>query len=248
MENYICNCGFTFSEEFSFCPKCGTKIPDVKVYPDLSPSPEPVKIGKFKKVGSSSLPFIAKQGASSSIIDSDNYNEDKTNSNKLLSTQSYSDNEFEELFEDEPDEEELLDNEEYEDEEDNETFEEDYDEKDFSDENDEMDEDTDEDLVLSEIDSNAKNHFNLNNTFSKHKSKDSKLNNNLKANHSSTIKHNINELNSYNPNHDGFYDDRLPAILDENIKYSHLEVILKISLSLIGIFSFIAYCIFYVKF
>lgn len=51
----------------------------------------------------------------------------------------------------------------------------------------------------------------------------------------------------YNPNHDGYYDDRLPAILDEVTKTSHMDVILKISLSAVCIAALITYCIFYVQ-
>ncbi len=51
----------------------------------------------------------------------------------------------------------------------------------------------------------------------------------------------------YDPNHDGYYDDRLPAILDEVTKTSHLDVILKISLSAVCIAGLITYCIFYVQ-
>lgn len=51
----------------------------------------------------------------------------------------------------------------------------------------------------------------------------------------------------YDPNHDGYYDDRLPAILDEVTKTSHLDVILKISLSAVCIAALITYCIFYVQ-
>ena len=52
---------------------------------------------------------------------------------------------------------------------------------------------------------------------------------------------------AYDPNHDGYYDDRLPAILDEVTKTSHLDVILKISLSAVCIAALITYCIFYVQ-
>ena len=48
-------------------------------------------------------------------------------------------------------------------------------------------------------------------------------------------------------NHDGYYDDRLPAILDEVTKTSHMDVILKISLSAVCIAALITYCIFYVQ-
>ncbi|WP_026658238.1 hypothetical protein [Butyrivibrio sp. AC2005] len=51
----------------------------------------------------------------------------------------------------------------------------------------------------------------------------------------------------YDPNHDGYYDDRLPAILDEVTKTSHMDVILKISLSAVCIAGLITYCIFYVQ-
>lgn len=51
----------------------------------------------------------------------------------------------------------------------------------------------------------------------------------------------------YDPNHDGYYDDRLPAILDEVTKTSHMDVILKISLSAVCIAALITYCIFYVQ-
>lgn len=51
----------------------------------------------------------------------------------------------------------------------------------------------------------------------------------------------------YDPNHDGYYDDRLPAILDEVTKTSHMDVILKISLSAVCIATLITYCIFYVQ-
>ena len=52
---------------------------------------------------------------------------------------------------------------------------------------------------------------------------------------------------AYDPNHDGYYDDRLPAILDEVTKTSHMDVILKISLSAVCIAALITYCIFYVQ-
>ncbi|MCR4903334.1 MAG: hypothetical protein K6A23_10800 [Butyrivibrio sp.] len=55
------------------------------------------------------------------------------------------------------------------------------------------------------------------------------------------------ENTEYDPNHDGYYDDRLPAILDEVTKTSHLDVLLKISLSAICIAALITYCIFYVQ-
>lgn len=53
---------------------------------------------------------------------------------------------------------------------------------------------------------------------------------------------------SYDPNHDGYYDDRLPAVLDEATKISHMDVILKIVLAVVGIAALIVYCIFYVNF
>ncbi len=51
----------------------------------------------------------------------------------------------------------------------------------------------------------------------------------------------------YDPNHDGYYGDRLPAILDEVTKTSHMDVILKICLSAVCIAALITYCIFYVQ-
>ena len=51
----------------------------------------------------------------------------------------------------------------------------------------------------------------------------------------------------YDPNFDGYYDDRLPAILDEVTKTSHLDVILKTVLAVICLAAVITYCIFYLN-
>lgn len=56
-----------------------------------------------------------------------------------------------------------------------------------------------------------------------------------------------NKRKSYDPNHDGYYDDRLPAILDEVTKTSHLDVILKVALAVVCLAGLITYCIFYVQ-
>lgn len=53
--------------------------------------------------------------------------------------------------------------------------------------------------------------------------------------------------NPYNPNHDGYYNDRLPELLDEITKASHTDTILRIILILVGIIALIVYCIFYVN-
>lgn len=52
---------------------------------------------------------------------------------------------------------------------------------------------------------------------------------------------------SYDPNYDGYYDDRLPAILNENTKISHMDFILKASLAFACVIGVIVYCIFYVQ-
>ena len=64
---------------------------------------------------------------------------------------------------------------------------------------------------------------------------------------SSTTRSSLGKKKSYDPNHDGYYDDRLPAILDEVTKTSHIDVILKIALSIVVIAALITYCIFYVN-
>ncbi len=51
----------------------------------------------------------------------------------------------------------------------------------------------------------------------------------------------------YEPNGDGYYDDRLPQIIDEITKTSHLDVYLKITLAVIILVATIVYCIYYVQ-
>ena len=52
---------------------------------------------------------------------------------------------------------------------------------------------------------------------------------------------------TYDPNHDGYYDDRLPAILDEVAKTSHMDIVVKSILAVLCVAALIAYCIFYVN-
>lgn len=53
--------------------------------------------------------------------------------------------------------------------------------------------------------------------------------------------------NPYNPNNDGYYNDRLPELLDEITKTSHTDTILRIVLVIIAMVAVIVYSIFYVK-
>lgn len=51
----------------------------------------------------------------------------------------------------------------------------------------------------------------------------------------------------YDPNHDGYYDDRLPLLANEIVKTSYKEAVIKGLIAFVGLIAVILYCIYFVK-
>lgn len=74
--------------------------------------------------------------------------------------------------------------------------------------------------------------------------------NNVPLSHSSAAQKELQaktKVESYDVNFDGYYDDRLPAILDEVTKASYVDIVVKGILAVACIIILIIYCIYYVN-
>lgn len=248
-----CSCGAMYEDTFKFCPECATpnprmqaKKPKIQDESSEETPKAPSTRKKFTKVGESSLT----SSTSEEIIkpkkkyipepepeyeDEDEY-EDST-----------------EEYEEEPDyDDEYEDDSDYddEDEEDSEYEDEDYEEESgYEEDDDEQDDDDEYEEPVVKVPTYKSKSKALGAPTSKSikqtSSAPSKKPSSKKV--SSTKSSLSKKQRKYDPNYDGYYDDRLPAILDEVTKTSHLDVILKIALAVICIAALIVYCIFYVQ-
>lgn len=222
-----CSCGAMYEDTFKFCPECATPNPRMQSKkPRIQPvssedAEEKVSVRKkFTKVGESDL-------GNAPVSES-------PKQKKKLIPEPEPEYEEEEDYEDEDNE--------YSDE-----YEEDY--EDEEDEEPEDDEDyEDEDDYVVEAPAYRSTAKTLGAPSVKSIKNSSSPSKKLETKKISSTKSSLNKKkNSYDPNFDGYYDDRLPAILDEVTKTSHLDVILKISFAIICIVALIVYCIFYVQ-
>lgn len=239
-----CTCGAMYDDSYKFCPECATPNPRVanrkrltEVSSEESTEKKPSVRKKFTKIGesdftnSSSISNIPVNGNSKAFNGSNEINEELDEVDK-----DYEDDLIEEIEdEDEYEDDSLID--EYEDYEDEEDDEELVDEADYEDE---------EEIIPSYSKSSTLKAPFTKSTKEAISSIDKKPNS---KKISSTTRSSLakSTKSSYDPNFDGYYDDRLPAILDEVTKTSHMDVILKISLAIVCIAALITYCIFYVQ-
>lgn len=246
-----CSCGNNYDDSFKFCPECATPNPNIQVkkpkLKEVSDDSEqtPVRKSKFVKVGESNMrsssstwqevtPKNTKPARPQKAIEPEYEDEDEDEDEEIEETKyAQSSTEYED-YEDEDDEES---SEEYED-----------DEDDVNDANeDDDDEYEEEDDYTPTFRSSTKalgapavKSIKQSQPKNSPKPKAKSINANTKSSLNKKQK-------NYDPNNDGYYDDRLPAILDEVTKTSHLDVILKISLAVVCIAALIVYCIFYVQ-
>ncbi len=237
-----CVCGAMYDDSFKFCPECATPNPRAKkkVKSQESSSEkenikQPQTRGKFTKIGESASPTSSVPSPAKAI-------------RKPIVAPVAPDEDYEDEIEEETDEEEIdsYDDSDYEDafdREDEDEPEADYeDEVSYDDdgyEYEEQEDDTSYSLKarpLSSVSSRTVRHASSS-ALKKPKTKQ------ISETKSSLGKN----KKTYDPNYDGYYDDRLPAILDEVTKTTHVDVILKISLAIICIAALITYCIFYVQ-
>lgn len=243
-----CSCGAMYEDTFKFCPECATPNPRMQSKkPRIQPvssedAEEKVSVRKkFTKVGESDLgnaPVSESPKQKKKLIPEPEpeYEEEEDYEDE---DNEYSD-EYEEDYEDEDDSEEYEEGEDeyYEENSEDEEDEEPEDDEDYEDEDDYV-------VEAPAYRSTAKTLGAPSAKSLKNSSSPSKM---LETKKISSTKSSLNKKkNSYDPNFDGYYDDRLPAILDEVTKTSHLDVILKISFAIICIVALIVYCIFYVQ-
>ena len=232
MSNIKCQCGNIYDGAFKFCPECAT------ANPSFGASSAPKQIGKFTKVGDNSSSNTIHTASGAKIVTNslpkaepvEEYYEDEAEEDSALLSEEETD--IEEYFEDE--------------------YPEDEDDEEFYESN--MSESYDE-YTSSEVESNIAA-FDSKPASIKTKVLKApaiKPINQIKSEGTSSAsairtKSSLNKVEStYNPNHDGYYDDRLPALLDEVTRTSHLDVYLKIALSISCIAALITYCIFYLQ-
>lgn len=235
MANIICSCGNRYEDTFKFCPECAAPNPKMQnrkpklqeVSIEDTPAEQPSVRKKFKKLGESSL-----SDASTPTI-------------PVQKTKPVPEPEYEEDDEDIEDEYEY--EEDIEDEDEDDSSEEDYEDEDYEDyedEDEDEDEDDEEPIPVSRVKKSTLAAPTVKTTKQAASSQKAKP----QAKKISSTKSSLGKKNkAYDPNYDGYYDDRLPAILDEVTKTSHADVILKISLAIVCIAALITYCIFYVQ-
>lgn len=242
-----CACGVMYDDTFKFCPECATPNPRAKkktksqeTSSEKNETQQPQTRGRFTKIGESAVPSsptpspakaIKKPIVTPAELDEDYEDEIEEADEEGIS--SYDDSDYEDAFDNE-DEEEYGDEDESEEDYEDEGYEEDdgY-------EYEEDEDDTSYSLKarpLSAVPARTVRHAS------------SSVSKNPKTKQISATKSSLGKnKKTYDPNFDGYYDDRLPAILDEVTKTTHIDVILKISLAIICIAALITYCIFYVQ-
>ena len=243
-----CACGVMYDDTFKFCPECATPNPRAKkktksqeTSSEKNETQQPQTRGRFTKIGESSVPSSPIPSPAKAIR--------KPIVTPAEPEEDYEDEIEEDIAEEEPD---LYDDTDYEDAfdsedeveyEDEDESEEDY-EDEASDEDDEYEYEEHEDDTsyslkarpLSAVPARTVRHAS------------SSVSKKPKTKPISSTKSSLGKnKKTYDPNFDGYYDDRLPAILDEVTKTTHIDVILKISLAIICIAALITYCIFYVQ-
>ena len=247
MAKIKCSCGTVYDSNFKFCPECAKQNPYYQAQPQQTVPPKKSTLHNTQsqtQMQNQTQPNPVPKQKKSTVIYSNsqfwNNNTQQTSNNNMQQApnnmQQQVDNDFAD-YEDEPtNEPEYI---------------EDVNENDFADYEDEYEDvDTDEEVIEyieDESNDEAPNNISTSRIIS---SRNQKAPNALKA---PTIKGNVRSSASttstpqYDPNHDGYYDDRLPAILDEVTKTSHMDVIAKIVLAVVCLTALITYCIFYVK-
>lgn len=242
-----CACGVMYDDTFKFCPECATPNPRAKKKtqskePSLekSESTQPSTRGRFTKIGesgTSSSPAptpakISRKPIAAPVEPEEDY-EDDIEEKIAEEADSYDDSDYEDAFDNE-DEPEYEDEEEAEDDYEDEA----YDEDDGY-EYEEQEDDTSYRLKAKPLSAVPARTIRQTSSSVSKKPKTKQI---------SSTKSSLNKnKKAYDPNFDGYYDDRLPAILDEVTKTTHVDVILKISLAIICIAALITYCIFYVQ-
>ena len=267
MTQIKCKCGNIYDSSYKFCPECAVpnpmmnkkkhKLTEVSADTEEKPAKK-----KFTKVGEGSLRSSANESPekkSYSIV---------RQGKPTVALKQVSVEEPEDIYEDYEDDEEAVsaymedepdayydyedDSEECEDDEEDE-----YEDADFEDISEEDDypvediEDSEEEKYQERFlpKQNENRHVLTAPTTKRlNKTVKSNITEMPKSKKISSTKSSLSKKKSdYDPNHDGYYDDRLPAILDEVTKTSHLDVFLKIGLSTVCIAALITYCIFYVQ-
>ena len=263
-------CGTMYDDTFKFCPECSTPNPRIAAKPKQHSKPKnvqaeyenddmpvqkaPVK-KKFTKIGESNLNKQARQTTEDPFSQPQAQPRPKRKQKPVPMPEP--DYDYEDEYEDE------AESSEYEDDFEGSDYEDDYEGSDYEDE-DEYSEDEyededdyeDEDVEDPEITERKISSFK-----SKSKTLTAPPAKRIKQTPkppkkkvapkkiATTTRSSLGKKKkkAYDPNHDGYYDDRLPAILDEVTKTSHIDVILKIALAIVVISALITYCIFYVN-
>ena len=240
-----CSCGNKYDDSFKFCPECATPNPNIQKKPKLKEVSDdtqaPVRKSKFVKVGESNMrsssstwqevtPKNAKPVRPQKPVKPEYEDEDEDEDEEIEETKyAMSSTEYEDYEDEDEDEEEEDSSEEYEDEDEQED-----------------DEEEEEDYTPSFKASSKALGAPAVKPIKQPQPKNTPKPKTKSINASTKSSLNKKQKN-YDPNNDGYYDDRLPAILDEVTKTSHLDVILKISLAVVCIAALIVYCIFYVQ-
>lgn len=256
MAMITCDCGNSYDSSFKFCPECASPNPNYKANkPKLKPivdeeEPSAPAKKKFTKVGESSLrsdvaasiapakktPTIVRPNVQKTPVkpepEYEEYEEDEDEQDTYESDEDYEDKDYD----DESKSEEEYEDEDYED--DDESSEEEYEEED--------EDESYEEVPITRINSKAKTLGAPSPTKNIRQAKEAAPK--KPATKKVTTKSSLaKKAPAYDPNNDGYYDDRLPAILDEVTKTSHMDVYLKIALAIVCIAALITYCIFYVQ-
>ncbi|MCF0125153.1 MAG: hypothetical protein HUJ68_05255 [Clostridia bacterium] len=231
MPDIKCQCGNIYDDGFKFCPECATPNPS------LRNNSSPKKIGKFTKVGDNTSSVSVLSQSTATIVRN-------TPPKKSEPVEDYYEDEedLEEVTEEPSEDNEYFEDSEYVDDESN-TEEYEQDEY-YEDEYEDDDEDEEPQVTVTEYKpSKAKTLSAPSPKKTDYSTQRKSVKNELPKTKSSLAK----KPSSYDPNYDGYYDDRLPALLDEVTKTSHIDVILKIALSIACIAALITYCIFYLQ-
>ncbi len=259
MAQIKCKCGNIYDQKFKFCPECAAPNPVIKKKTKLSEvslevAEKPVK-KKFKKIGEDSLtneePVRAKKSYDFIEDNDEDYNTLPEDQEDLFADYEDDDDDtssstFEDSYEesyDYEDEDDDTPSDEYEDYEDEDEV---FDEEAPS----EDDEDDNQATSTSAIKANKPADRRV---LTAPSLKSLKRTTNVKqapkpaVKKVSSTKSSLGKKAPYDPNHDGYYDDKLPATLNEATKTTHLDVLTKAALSVVCIAGLIAYCIFYVQ-
>lgn len=233
----LCSCGNGYDDTFKFCPECAAPNPKMQAKKTAPSTEQPQKKNRFTRVDDNGVATKKPSPAPNNASEIKLIPVQPQKKAPIPEDEDYEDED--EIVEETPEDEDYED-EDYEDESPEEAeYEEEYEDED------ELEEDDEEEYTPS-FKSSGKA-LGAPATKNIKSSKQSKPSPTPKTKKPSQVKSSLGKKNTYDPNHDGYYDDRLPAILDEVTKTSHLDVILKIALAIVCIAALIVYCIFYVQ-